>query len=75
MLKQSQRRVREKNSGCGRADLVRGHARGRHGQRVSEPQAKHAQRDDKKPDACLQQTSLYFTCIANGNSQMYHSSD
>jgi len=23
---------------------------------------------------CLQQTSLYFTCIANGNSQMYHSS-
>jgi ubiquinone/menaquinone biosynthesis C-methylase UbiE len=22
---------------------------------------------------CLQQTSLYFTCIANGNSQMYHS--
>jgi hypothetical protein len=24
---------------------------------------------------CLQQTSLYFTCIANGNSQMYHSAD
>jgi len=24
---------------------------------------------------CLQQTSLYFTCIANGNSQMYHSRD
>ena len=24
---------------------------------------------------CLQQTSLYFTAIANGNSQMYHSSD
>ena len=24
---------------------------------------------------CLQQTSLYFACIANGNSQMYHSSD
>lgn len=24
---------------------------------------------------CLQQTSLYFTTIANGNSQMYHSSD
>jgi ubiquinone/menaquinone biosynthesis C-methylase UbiE len=24
---------------------------------------------------CLQQTSLYFTCIANGNSQMYHSED
>jgi ubiquinone/menaquinone biosynthesis C-methylase UbiE len=24
---------------------------------------------------CLQQTSLYFTCIANGNSQMYHSTD
>lgn len=23
---------------------------------------------------CLQQTSLYFTCVANGNSQMYHSS-
>jgi hypothetical protein len=23
---------------------------------------------------CLQQTSLYFSCIANGNSQMYHSS-
>lgn len=22
---------------------------------------------------CLQQTSLYFTCIANGSSQMYHS--
>jgi hypothetical protein len=22
---------------------------------------------------CLQQTSLYFTCIANGNSQMYRS--
>ncbi|MBP6335438.1 MAG: methyltransferase [Bacteroidia bacterium] len=22
---------------------------------------------------CLQMTSLYFTCIANGNSQMYHS--
>ncbi|HET9049646.1 MAG TPA: class I SAM-dependent methyltransferase [Chiayiivirga sp.] len=21
---------------------------------------------------CLQQTSLYFTCVANGNSQMYH---
>ncbi len=24
---------------------------------------------------CLQQTSLYFTCIANGCSQMYHSAD
>lgn len=24
---------------------------------------------------CLQQTSLYFTCMANGNSQMYHSDD
>ena len=24
---------------------------------------------------CLQQTSLYFACIANGNSQMYHSED
>ncbi len=24
---------------------------------------------------CLQQTSLYFTCMANGNSQMYHSGD
>jgi len=24
---------------------------------------------------CLQQTSLYFTCMANGNSQMYHSED
>jgi len=24
---------------------------------------------------CLQQTSLYFACIANGNSQMYHSDD
>lgn len=24
---------------------------------------------------CLQQTSLYFTCMANGNSQMYHSKD
>jgi ubiquinone/menaquinone biosynthesis C-methylase UbiE len=24
---------------------------------------------------CLQQTSLYFACIANGNSQMYHSAD
>lgn len=24
---------------------------------------------------CLQQTSLYFTCLANGNSQMYHSDD
>jgi ubiquinone/menaquinone biosynthesis C-methylase UbiE len=24
---------------------------------------------------CLQQTSLYFTCIANGNSQMFHSND
>ncbi len=24
---------------------------------------------------CLQQTSLYFTCLANGNSQMYHSED
>jgi hypothetical protein len=23
----------------------------------------------------LQQISLYFTCIANGNSQMYHSAD
>jgi hypothetical protein len=23
---------------------------------------------------CLQQISLYFTCIANGNSQLYHSS-
>jgi len=23
---------------------------------------------------CLQQTSLYFACMANGNSQMYHSS-
>jgi hypothetical protein len=23
---------------------------------------------------CLQQTSLYFACLANGNSQMYHSS-
>lgn len=34
---------------------------------------------DRQPNAtaafCLQQTSLYFTCIANGNSQMYHSSD
>ncbi|HEX2880729.1 MAG TPA: class I SAM-dependent methyltransferase [Polyangiaceae bacterium] len=24
---------------------------------------------------CVQQTSLYFTCIANGNSQLYHSDD
>lgn len=34
---------------------------------------------DRQPNAtaafCLQQTSLYFTCIANGNSQMYHSGD
>lgn len=34
---------------------------------------------DRQPNAtaafCLQQISLYFTCIANGNSQMYHSSD
>jgi hypothetical protein len=34
---------------------------------------------DRQPNAaaafCLQQTSLYFTCIANGNSQMYHSAD
>lgn len=32
--------------------------------------------DNQKYDAaayCLQQTSLYFTCIANGNSQMYRS--
>ena len=34
---------------------------------------------DRQPNEvaafCLQQTSLYFTCIANGKSQMYHSSD
>ena len=34
---------------------------------------------DRQPNEtaafCLQQTSLYFTCIANGNSQIYHSSD
>jgi len=24
---------------------------------------------------CVQQTSLYFTCVANGTSQMYHSAD
>lgn len=24
---------------------------------------------------CVQQTSLYFACIANGNSQLYHSDD
>ena len=34
---------------------------------------------DRQPNAtaafCLQQTSLYFTAIANGNSQMYHSGD
>ena len=34
---------------------------------------------DRQPNEtaafCLQQTSLYFTCIANGNSQMYHSED
>ena len=34
---------------------------------------------DRQPNEaaafCLQQTSLYFTCIANGNSQMYHSDD
>jgi hypothetical protein len=34
---------------------------------------------DRQPNEtaafCLQQTSLYFACIANGNSQMYHSSD
>lgn len=34
---------------------------------------------DRQPNAtaafCLQQTSLYFTCIANGNSQMYRSAD
>jgi ubiquinone/menaquinone biosynthesis C-methylase UbiE len=34
---------------------------------------------DRQPNKtaafCLQQTSIYFTCIANGNSQMYHSSD
>lgn len=34
---------------------------------------------DRQPNKtaafCLQQTSLYFTAIANGNSQMYHSSD
>ena len=34
---------------------------------------------DRQPNEaaafCLQQTSLYFACIANGNSQMYHSED
>jgi len=34
---------------------------------------------DRQPNEiaafCLQQTSLYFTAIANGNSQMYHSRD
>jgi ubiquinone/menaquinone biosynthesis C-methylase UbiE len=34
---------------------------------------------DRQPNEtaafCLQQTSLYFTAIANGNSQMYHSDD
>ena len=34
---------------------------------------------DRQPNRtaafCLQQTSLYFACIANGNSQMYHSAD
>ena len=34
---------------------------------------------DRQPNEiaafCLQQTSLYFACIANGSSQMYHSSD
>lgn len=34
---------------------------------------------DRQPNAtaafCLQQTSLYFACIANGNSRMYHSAD
>jgi len=34
---------------------------------------------DRQPNEiaafCLQQTSLYFTCIANGNSQMYRSED
>jgi len=34
---------------------------------------------DRQPNEtaafCLQQTSLYFSCIANGNSQMYHSND
>jgi len=34
---------------------------------------------DRQPNEtaafCLQQTSLYFTAIANGNSQMYHSAD
>jgi ubiquinone/menaquinone biosynthesis C-methylase UbiE len=34
---------------------------------------------DRQPNEtaafCLQQTSLYFTTIANGNSQMYHSAD
>ena len=34
---------------------------------------------DRQPNEtaafCLQQTSLYFACIANGNSQMYHSRD
>ena len=34
---------------------------------------------DRQPNEtaafCLQQTSLYFTCIANGNSQMYRAED
>jgi ubiquinone/menaquinone biosynthesis C-methylase UbiE len=34
---------------------------------------------DRQPNEtaafCLLQTSLYFACIANGNSQMYHSAD
>ncbi len=34
---------------------------------------------DRQPNEtaafCLQQVSLYFACIANGNSQMYHSAD
>jgi ubiquinone/menaquinone biosynthesis C-methylase UbiE len=34
---------------------------------------------DRQPNEiaafCLQQTSLYFACMANGNSQMYHSAD
>ncbi len=34
---------------------------------------------DRQPNEiaafCLQQTSLYFACIANGNSQIYHSAD
>jgi hypothetical protein len=63
----------------GEADIVRLLERGRAalapGGRLCVMEAFWDRQPNDVAELCLQGTSLYFTCMANGTSRMYHSQD